>query len=454
MTIIRETISQNKDRFIDELFRALKIPSVSADPTHKADMQSCAQFYHDALLAAGAINAEIIATDGHPIVYGETKIDPNKKTVLVYGHYDVQPPDPLDLWTTPPFQPEIRQGKIYARGADDDKGQGYTQIKAVEVLNMLGNLPCNVKFLYEGEEEVGSVNLPNFIEENQERLSCDTVILSDTGMIASDTPSICTGLRGLGELEITLTGPKRDLHSGHYGGAVGNPLHELAAMVAKLHDDDGRILVPGFYDGIIELSEEERAMIAERPFDKKAYMDEIGVKALFGEAGYSTVEHTGIRPTLEVNGMWGGYQGAGSKTVIPSKAQAKFTMRLVPGQDHTTINQKLATYLRDITPPTMTLNIRMGHTAPAAITSIESPGYKAAEKAFEIVWGKRPIPTKEGGSIPIVSLFQDILQAPVILMGFGLESDAIHSPDENFPVDHFLKGIETIAHFHQIFGDK
>ena len=454
MTAIKTYIDENKDRFLEELFDALRIPSVSADSAHKGDMVRMAEFYKDAILKAGAVKAEIFETAGHPIVYGETALDPAKKTILIYGHYDVQPADPLELWTTPPFEPQIREGKIFARGADDDKGQGYIHTKAVETLSALGDLPCNVKFLYEGEEEVGSVNLPPFVEEYKDMLACDTVLISDTSMIANDMPSICTGLRGLGELEITLTGPKRDLHSGHYGGAVANPLHELATMIAKLHDDQGRITVPGFYDGIIDLTDEEREMIAKRPFDLEEYRQEIGIKDVFGETGYSTIERMGIRPTLEANGMWGGYIGEGGKTVLPSKAHAKFTMRLVPGQDHTTINDKLANYLKEITPSTMTLEIKLGHTAPAATTSTQSVGYKAATKAYEQVWGKTPIPTKEGGSIPVVSLFQEVLDTSVIMMGFGLESDAIHSPDENFGVENFLKGIETVAAFHQIFAGK
>lgn len=454
MTAIKTYINENKDRFLEELFDGLRIPSVSADSAFKDDMARMAEFYKAAILKAGAVTVDIIETEGHPIVYGQTEIDPNKKTILVYGHYDVQPADPYELWTTPPFEPTIREGKIYARGADDDKGQGYIHIKAVETLKALGELPCNVKFLYEGEEEVGSVNLPPFVEANKEKLACDAVIISDTSMIANNIPSICTGLRGLGELEITLTGPKRDLHSGHYGGAVANPLHELATMIAKLHNEEGRITVPNFYDGIVDLSEEERDIIAKRPFDMDAYKQEIGIKDVFGEAGYSTIERMGIRPTLEVNGMWGGYIGEGGKTVLPSKAHAKLTMRLVPGQDHTKMNDLVADYLKSITPSTMTLDIKLGHTAPAAITSTTSVGYKAAEEAYETVWEKTPIPTKEGGSIPVVSLFQEVLDTSVIMMGFGLESDAIHSPDENFGIENFIKGIETVATFHTIFASK
>ncbi len=453
MTSIKNYITENQSRFLEELFDALRIPSVSADRAYQSHMMAMAQFYQQAMLKAGAVTAEIIATDGHPIVYGETEIDPHKKTILIYGHYDVQPADPLDLWTSPPFEPEIRDGKIYARGADDDKGQGYIHIKAVETLKALGDLPCNVKFLYEGEEEVGSPNLPKFIDHYQEKLACDTVLISDTSMIANDIPSICTGLRGIGGVNITLTGPNRDLHSGHYGGAVANPLHELAAIIAKLHDEDGRVTVPGFYDGIKELSKEERAMINARPFDLEDYKAELEIKDVFGEAGYTTIERMGIRPTLEVNGMWGGYTGEGGKTVLPSKAHAKFTFRLVPGQDYKNIKDRVIDYLKELTPSTMVLDVTgRENTAPASAVSVDSKAYQAAEKAYEIVWGKTPIPTKEGGSIPVVSIFQEVLDTPVILAGFGLESDAIHSPDENFGVENFLKGIETIAHFHQIFA--
>lgn len=454
MTAIKTYMDNNKTRFLEELFDVLRIPSISADSAYKGDVVRAAEFFKNALLEAGAVKAEIHETEGHPIVYGETEIDPNKKTILVYGHYDVQPADPLELWTTPAFEPEIRDGKIYARGSSDDKGQAYIHVKAFEALMAQGELPCNIKFLFEGEEEVGSINLTPFVEKNMQMLACDVALISDTGIIAPDVPSICTGLRGLGELEITLTGPARDLHSGIYGGAVANPLHELATMISKLHDDEGRVTIPSFYDGVIELSADERTALARKPFDLDEYKSEIGIKQEFGEVGYSTIERTGIRPTLEVNGMWGGYIGEGGKTVLPSKAQAKFTMRLVPGQDHTRMNNLLADHLRAITPPTMTLDIKMGHTAPPAVTSTQSIAYEAAAQAYTQGWGIDPIPTRDGGSIPIVSLFQDTLETDVILMGFGLDSDAIHSPDESFGVNNFFKGIETIAAFHSIFADK
>lgn len=454
MTAIKTYIDQNKDRFLEELFDVLRIPSVSADSAYKADVERAANFFKESLLKAGAVKVDIYPTKGHPIVYGETAIDPAKKTILVYGHYDVQPADPLNLWTTPAFEPTIRDGKIYARGSSDDKGQAYIHVKAFEALTAQGELPCNIKFLFEGEEEVGSVNLTPFVERYKERLSCDVALISDTAIIAPDVPSVCTGLRGLGELEITLTGPKRDLHSGIYGGAVANPLHELASLIAKLHDEKGRVTIPGFYDGVVELSSVERQALAEKPFDLEEYKKDLGIKEVFGEEGYSTIERTGIRPTLEVNGMWGGYIGEGGKTVLPSKAHAKFTMRLVPGQDHTKVNDMLADHLESLTPPTMKIDIKKGHTAPPAMTSTSSVAYQAAAQAYREGWGIDPIPTRDGGSIPIVALFQDALNTDVILMGFGLDSDAIHSPDESFGVNNFLKGIETVSAFHKIFATK
>lgn len=442
------------DRFISELSEWLRIPSVSADPAFNAQTQQAATWLVDHLTALGATDATAHTTPGHPIVTARIGNDPAKPTVLVYGHYDVQPADPLELWQTPAFEPEIRDGKLYARGACDDKGQVFLHLKAAELLQKNGGLPCNLVFLIEGEEECGSGNLVPFVTAHRDLLKCDAVLISDTSVLASDVPSLTVGLRGLAYIELTLTGPNRDLHSGVYGGAVANPIHALAKMIAQLHDDQGRITIPGFYDDVITYSAEQRRAINSAPYNEAAYETDLGVAALQGEAGYTTTERTGIRPCLDVNGIWGGYTGEGAKTVLPSKAHAKISTRLVPNQNHEKAARQLIDHLHTLTPPTMKLVATEHHGGPAAVTSTESVPYKAAHEAFHTVWGKDPIPTYEGGSIPIVSSLSTLLQAEVVLMGFGLNSDAIHSPNEHFVVSHIPKGIATIMAFHEEFAKR
>ncbi len=446
-------IEDNKQRFLDELFDLLRIPSISADGKYKEAVHQGGEFVMTKLIASGADNVEMIETAGHPIVYGEKIIDKSLPTVLVYGHYDVQPPDPLDLWTTPPFEPTIRNEKIYARGACDDKGQMYSHLKAFETMMKTDSLPCNVKFLIEGEEEVGSPNLLPFVRENKEKLQSDVVLISDTSMIANDCPSISVGTRGIAAAEIELTGPNRDLHSGTYGGAVGNPLNILSKMMASLHDENKHITIPGFYDNVEELSDEERAEMAKRPFILKAYEDYLEIGSVQGEEGYTTIERTSIRPTLDLNGMWGGYLGEGSKTVLPSKANAKITMRLVPNQEPHRILELFKAHIENIAPPSVKVNITMGHGAPPAVTPTDSNAYKAASKAMEATFGKTPIPTRMGGSIPIVALFEYEMNVKTVLMGFGLNEDAIHSPDESYGLFNYFKGIETIPYFYKYFTE-
>ncbi len=452
-------IEKNKDRFINELINLLKIPSISADPAYKNDVLLTAEAVKDALKKAGCDTVEICETPGYPIVYGEKIIAKNLPTILVYGHYDVQPPDPLDLWESPPFEPVIKKtdlhpdGAIFARGACDDKGQMYMHVKALEYLTSTNQLPCNVKFMIEGEEEVGSSSLEWFVKRNQGKLANDIILISDTGMIAKDVPSITTGLRGLSYVEVEITGPNRDLHSGLYGGAVANPINILAKMIASLHDEKNRITIPGFYDKVAALSLEERAKMAEAPFELEAYKKALDIEDVYGEEGYTTNERNSIRPTLDVNGIWGGYIGEGAKTVIPSKAFAKISMRLVPNQDWKEITQLFKTHFESIAPKAVKVKVTPHHGGQAYVTPIDFVGYKAAEKAYEATFGKKPIPQRSGGSIPIVALFEKELKSKTILMGFGLDSDAIHSPNEHFGIWNYLKGIETIPQFYHYFSE-
>jgi acetylornithine deacetylase/succinyl-diaminopimelate desuccinylase-like protein len=446
-------ITENKDRFINELLDLLRIPSISADPAYKDSVFKTADEVKKRLVEAGADNVEICQTKGYPVVYGEKIISPSSPTVLVYGHYDVQPPDPLDLWTSPPFEPVIKDEKIYARGACDDKGQMYMHVKAFELMMRTNTLPCNIKFMIEGEEEVGSDNLGTFVKANKERLKADVVLISDTGMIANDIPSITVGLRGLSYMEVEVTGPNRDLHSGIYGGAVANPINILCEMIASLHDKDNKITIPGFYDNVEILSTEERAEMAKAPFNLDEYKKHLDLSDIHGETGYSTNERVSIRPTLDVNGIWGGYQGEGAKTVIASKASAKISMRLVPNQTPAEITEKFTKHFISIAPKSVKVKVTAHHGGDAAVTPTDSIAYKAASKAMETTFGKTPIPQRSGGSIPIVALFEKELGLKTVLFGFGLDSDAIHSPNEHYGVFNYLKGIETIPHFFKNFAE-
>jgi len=451
MELIKQYVEQHKQRLLDELFDLLRFPSVSADPKYKQDILNTAALVAKKLRDAGADKVEVCETAGNPIVYGEKIIDATKPTVLVYGHYDVQPPDPLELWKTPPFEPTIRDGKIYARGACDDKGQFYMHVKAFELMMQTGTLPCNIKFMIEGEEEVGSTNLKIFVNENKDRLKADVVLISDTSMISMDNPSIETGLRGLAYLEVEVIGPNRDLHSGVYGGSVANPVTILAKMIASLHDEDNRITIPGFYDDVVDLTESERKLLNEAPYNEAAYKKDIGVDELWGEKGYTTIERTGIRPTLEVNGIWGGYIGEGAKTVLPSKANAKISMRLVPNQSSENIIKLFTEHFLKIAPSCVRVKVTPHHRGEPVVTPTNSIAYLAAQKAIEESFGKKPIPTRGGGSIPIVHLFEDVLHIKTILMGFGLDSDNLHSPNEKYDLFNFYKGIETIPLFYKYF---
>jgi acetylornithine deacetylase/succinyl-diaminopimelate desuccinylase-like protein len=459
MQTIQSYISNNKDRFINELIDLLKIPSISADSAYKDDVLKTADVIKTSLEKAGCDHVEICKTEGYPIVYGEKIIDKDLPTILVYGHYDVQPPDPLDLWNSPPFEPIIQktdlhpEGAIFARGACDDKGQMYMHVKAMEYMTSHNELPCNVKFMIEGEEEVGSVNLAKFVAANTEKLANDVILISDTGMIANDVPSVTTGLRGLSYVEVEVTGPNRDLHSGLYGGAVANPINVLTKMIASLHDENNHITIPGFYDKVENLSDAERAEMAKAPFSLEAYKKSLDIDAVYGEEGFSTNERNSIRPTLDVNGIWGGYTGEGAKTVIASKAYAKISMRLVPNQEWHEITDLFKTHFESIAPKGVTVKVTPHHGGQGYVTPIDSIGYKAASKAYEQTFGKTPIPQRSGGSIPIVSLFEKELKSKTILMGFGLDSDAIHSPNEHFGVWNYLKGIETIPWFYKYFTD-
>ena len=459
MNSVKSYIQEHKDRFLNELIELIKIPSISADSRYKPDVLKTAEAVKKSLEQAGCDRVELCETPGNPIVYGEKIIDKNLPTVLVYGHYDVQPPDPLDLWDSPPFEPVIKttelhpEGAIFARGACDDKGQMYMHVKAMEYMTANNQLPCNVKFMIEGEEEVGSKSLSWFVPRNKEKLANDVILISDTGMIANDVPSITTGLRGLSYVEVEVTGPNRDLHSGLYGGAVANPINVLTKMIASLHDENNHITIPGFYDKVIELSSEERAFMAKAPFSLEAYKKALDIEDVYGEKGYTTNERNSIRPTLDVNGFWGGYIGEGAKTVIASKAYAKISMRLVPDQDWEEITNLFTKHFEALAPKGVRVKVSPHHGGRAYVTPIDSIGYQAASKAYEQTFGKVPIPQRSGGSIPIVALFEQELKSKTILMGFGLDSDAIHSPNEHFGVWNYLKGIETIPWFYKYFTE-
>ena len=453
MQYINNYITENKDRFIKELIELLKIPSISADPAYVSDVLTCANAVAESLKNVGAENVKICKTEGHPIVYGEKIISKDLPIVLVYGHYDVQPPDPLELWNSGPFEPVIKnteihkEGAIFARGACDDKGQFFSHIKAFELMMNTGTLPCNIKFMIEGEEEVGSNNLGVFVKENKEKLKSDTILISDTGIIANDIPSITTGLKGLSYVEVEVTGPNRDLHSGLYGGAVANPIIILCEMIAKMKDKNNHITIPGFYDNVVELSNDERAEIARAPFSLEDYKKALDLPDIHGEEGFTTMERTGVRPTLDVNGIWGGYTGEGAKTVIPSKAYAKISMRLVPNQKDEEITKLFTDYFEKVAPKSVKVKVTPHHGGEPYVSPTDIPAYTAASKAMETTYGKKPLPVRSGGSIPIVALFEKELGVKSILFGFGLDSDAIHSPNEHYGIFNYLKGIETIPHF-------
>jgi len=458
MPQIKTYVQENQERFLNELFDILRIPSISADPAYQADTEKTAEAVRQKLEEAGADNTEICPTAGYPIVYGEKMIDPNLPTVLVYGHYDVQPPDPVELWDSPPFEPVVKttethpDGAIFARGACDDKGQMFMHVKAFETMMQTNSLACNVKFMIEGEEEVGSANLGPWIEANKEKLQADVILVSDTSMIANDTPSINVGLRGLSYVEVEVTGPNRDLHSGVYGGSVGNPINILCRMIDSLMDENRHITIPGFYDDVEVLSVEERTELGKAPFDEEAFKKDLDINAVEGENGYTTNERRSIRPTLDVNGIWGGYIGEGAKTVLPSKANAKISMRLVPNQDPEKITQLFKSHFESIAPDSVKVEVEAHHGGLPVVIPTDFKGYQAAATAIEESFGKKPIPERGGGSIPIIALFEQILGLKTILMGFGLDSDAIHSPNEHYGVFNYLKGIETIPLFYKHFA--
>jgi acetylornithine deacetylase/succinyl-diaminopimelate desuccinylase-like protein len=447
-----EYLETHKDRFLDEMLELLRIPSVSAKSEHKADMLKCAELIRQKLLDAGCDKAEVMPTDGHPVVYGEKIIDPAKPTVLVYGHYDVQPPEPLELWHSGPFEPVIKDGKVYARGSADDKGQFYMHVKALEAMTQTGSLHTNIKFIIEGEEEVGSPNLGKFVAQNKDLLKCDVILISDSALLSMETPSLDVGMRGLSYIQVEVTGPNRDLHSGTYGGAVANPITMLAKMIAGCHDENNHITIPGFYDDVLEATPEERALLNKAPYDEEEYKRELGVKELWGEKGYTTYERTGIRPTLELNGIWGGYTGEGAKTVLPSKAYAKISARLVPNQSSKKITELLINYFKSIAPAGVTVEAYEHHGGEPYLTPIDSNGYRAAAKALETTFGKTPIPVRGGGSIPICSILERELGVKIVFMGFGLDNDNLHSPNEKFNIENYYKGIETIPYFHKYFA--
>ena len=447
---IKEYIRENESRFMDELFSLIRIPSISALPEHKNDMSACAQRWKELLLEAGADRAEVMPSDGNPLVFAEKQVDPTAPTVLVYAHYDVMPAEPLELWNSNPFEPEIRDGRIYARGADDDKGQAFIQVKAFEYAVKYGLLKHNVKFIFEGEEEIGSPSLNAFCKKHKELLKADIILVSDTSMLGADLPSLTTGLRGLAYWQIEITGPNRDLHSGHFGGAVANPINTLCKLLAQVTDSDGRITIPHFYDKVEEVRATERRMIAQIPFDEEKYKAAIDVKELEGEKGYSTLERNSCRPSFDICGIWGGYTGEGSKTVLPSKAYAKVSCRLVPHQNHEEISRLFIDYIQSIAPASVKVEITPMHGGEGYVCPIALPAYRSAESGFAKAFGKQPLAVRRGGSIPIISDFEQILGIKTILMGFGLESDAIHSPNENFSLDIFRKGIEAVAEFHRL----
>jgi acetylornithine deacetylase/succinyl-diaminopimelate desuccinylase-like protein len=444
-------IEENKGRFLEELFDLIRIPSISSESAHKDDMIKAAEYWKEGIIKAGADKAVIYETEGNPIVYGEKMIDPSLPTVIVYGHYDVMPVDPIDLWDSKPFEPEIRDGKIWARGADDDKGQAWMHAKAFEAMVKTDTLPCNVKFMVEGEEEIGSGNLAKFCAVNKELLKGDIILVSDTSMLAETIPSITTGLRGLSYWEVEVTGSNRDLHSGLFGGAVANPINVLSKMIAGMTDENGHITIPGFYDDVEVVSEKERELLNRAPFDVEEYKKAIDVKELFGEKGYTTLERTGIRPSFDVCGIWGGYTGEGAKTVLPSKAYAKISTRLVPDQDNKKISQLFKEYFEKIAPDYVKVNVKILHGGQAYVCPIDIPAYKAAEKAYMKTFGIQPVPVRSGGSIPIISTFEKELGTKSVLMGFGLEADAIHSPNENYPLNQFYNGIKTIPYFYKYY---
>lgn len=446
---IRQYIKENEERFLEELFSLIRIPSISSKSEHKEDMTRCAERWKELLLAAGAEKAEVMPTEGNPIVYAERHVSDDAKTVLIYSHYDVMPAEPLELWKTNPFEPEIRDGRIWARGADDDKGQAMIQVKAFEYLVRENLLTHNVKFIFEGEEEIGSPSLCSFISQNKELLKADVILVSDTSMLGAELPSLTTGLRGLAYWEVEVTGPNRDLHSGHFGGAVANPINVLCELMAQMIDENGRITIPHFYDDVEDVSQSEREMIAQIPFDEEAYKKAIGVRMLRGEKGYSTLERNSCRPSFDICGIWGGYTGEGAKTVLPSKAYAKVSTRLVANQQHEKISELFVRYINDIAPDYVDVKVTPMHGGEGYVCPITMPAYKAAEKGFEKAFGKKPLAVRRGGSIPIISDFERILGVKTVLMGFGLESDAIHSPNENFRLDILRKGIEAVVEFHR-----
>ncbi len=459
MDKLQSYFNTHRERFLAELFELIRIPSVSSDPNHKEDMYKAAEKLRSFLEKAGATKTEVYSTAGHPVVYGEKMIDPSLPTVMVYGHYDVQPADPLELWETPPFEPQIRktelhpEGAIFARGADDDKGQMFMHVKAFEAMVAESVLPCNVKFMIEGEEEIGSPSLGAFCEANKEMLKADVILVSDTGLINKETPTITTGLRGLSYVQVEVTGPNRDLHSGLYGGGVANPLNVLCDMVARLHDENKRITIPGFYDDVLEVTAEERAKMNMAPFNLEEYKKSIGIGEESGEAGFTTIERTSIRPTLDLNGIWGGFTGEGAKTVLPSKAFAKISMRLVPNQDPAKISELFGQYFKSLAPKSVQVKVDYHHGGYATVTPVDTPEYKAAEMAMQKTFGKEVIPVRSGGSIPIIALFEKVLGIKSVLMGFGLDSNAIHSPNEHYSLFTFYKGIETIPYYYQYYAE-
>lgn len=453
MQVWKDYVDNNRQRFLDELFELLKIQSISSSSANKKDMDSCAQFLKEALLKAGADKATVYPTKGNSIVYAEKMVDPSKPTVLAYGHYDVQPVEPLELWISDPFSPEIRDGKIFGRGTADDKGQLFMHIKALEILSRTSSFPLNLKFIFEGEEEIGSTNLGPFIKEHKDLLKADVVLISDTAMFSIDHPSMDTGVRGLSYIEVEVTGPNRDLHSGVYGGAVANPAIVLSQMIASCFDNDNHITIPGFYDGVDDVSAEERKKLAESPFKEDVYKEDLGIKEVFGEKGFSTNERTGIRPCLDVNGIWGGFTGEGSKTVLPSKASAKISARIVPHQNSEHMTEILVNYFKKIAPDTVTVKVTPHHGGEPYVTPIDSLEYKAAAQAMTTILGKEPFPVRGGGSIPICTEFERNLDARVVFMGFGLDSDNIHSPNEKYDLINFFKGIETIPYFHKYYAE-
>jgi acetylornithine deacetylase/succinyl-diaminopimelate desuccinylase-like protein len=452
-TAWKEYQDQNQQRFLDEMLELLRIPSISAKTENKEDMRRCAEMVKQRLLDSGADKAEVMETAGHPVVFGEKIVDPSKPTVLVYGHYDVQPPEPLELWHSGPFEPVIKDGKVFARGSADDKGQFYMHVKAMEIMNKTNSLSTNIKFLIEGEEEVGSPNLAGFVANNKELLKADVILISDSALLSMDTPTLDVGMRGLSYIQVEVTGPNRDLHSGTYGGAVANPVTMLCKMIASCHDENNHITIPGFYDDVAEATTAERELLARAPFNEKEYKEELGVAEVWGEKGFTVNERTGIRPTLEVNGIWGGYTGEGAKTVLPSKAFAKISARLVPNQSSEKITKILIDHFTKIAPPGVTVKAELHHGGEPYVTPIDSKGYQAAAKAIVTTFGKEPIPVRGGGSIPICTILEKELGIKIVFMGFGLDSDNLHSPNEKFNLENYYKGIETIPYFHKYYSE-